>query len=204
MTSVTTVEVGGGEPEPAPDEDRPRRRPRWLLVAAAIAVGFVAAGSVTAGALMLFEGDEGAQAAAEEREAAVAYAAGIDQVAGAAGAILEFEMKPAMSEIAEGETDAVFAEGWAENLTDLRDGLAEQEVPAGLEEAHEGFLEALEGYARTAASLGKAAEAEETSEREQALDEAVARGNASDRTWNEAREQLEAHLRAHGIDVQVG
>lgn len=199
---MTAVVAADPVPEsPGPDAESRRRR-RWLLVAAATATGFLVAAGITAGVLLL--GDEGAAETAAQREAAMEYAAGIDQVARAAGAIVELEMKPAIADIEEGEGHAAFAESWAESLADLRAGLAEQEAPSGAEDAHAGFLTALDSYAETAGHLATAAEAEDVADREQALDEAVARGSLSDRQWNEAREQLEAHLREHGIDMQVG
>lgn len=215
MTAVVDADPDPGAPGAEPVRSGRRRwlkpgRRRWLVVAAVLA-GFLAAGGITAGVLLLVNDGAAERAAqqqelAEQRAALREYAAGIDQVARAAGAIIEFEMKPAIGEIAEGEGahHAGVAESWAADLEDLRAGLAEQTPPPGAEPAHEGFLDALDGYVETAGHLAQAAAAEDASVRDRALDETVTRGDRSDRLWNEAREQVEAVLREHGLEVQVG
>lgn len=194
---MTTVVDADPAPE-APGQQPARPRRRWLVVAAALA-GFLVAAGITGGVLLL--GDDGD---AEQREAMLEYAAGIDQVARTAGSVIELEMKPAIADIEAGEGRAGFAERWADDLADLRAGLAEQEPPPGAEDAHDGFLAALDSYAETAGHLAEAADADDTAARDRALDEAVARGERSDQRWNAAREQLEATLREHGIEMQVG
>lgn len=115
------------------------------------------------------------------------YAAGIEQVARVAGHIIEFEMKPALGTIIDGDPVAPGSpRAWAMELAALHDGLADQQPPAGLDAAHRGFLEALAGYERIATMIGEAAAAADPDDRDALLAEIRDLGPMVDAQWDDA------------------
>lgn len=120
------------------------------------------------------------------------YAAGVDQVARVAGTILELEMKPALGEVAEQAPVDIDAQGWADQLAALRDGLADKDPPAGLGDAHAGLLAALDGYVEAAETLGRAAATPDRAERELLLERINELGPAADDQWDTAWAAVQA------------
>lgn len=176
-------------------------KPTLGRAALAALAGFVVAAATVAG--VVAARSPGAPDPEEARE----YAAGIEQVARAAGAIIEFEMKPAIGDLRAGvfepDPTAVAAGQWADSLAGLRDGLADVDPPRGIGGAHDGFVAAFDGYREVADLIAEAADAD-ADDRERLLDDAVALGDDTDQVWNAARERLKADLEPLGIDVQLG
>lgn len=144
-----------------------------------------------------------AAADAPSTQAAADYAAGIHELALAAGQIIELEMKPGITDIREQAYDddvlQGFSDRWAADFADLRDGLATVQVPAGLEESHRLYVSALDGYRETALLFSRAVQVP-VDQREAALQEAISRGEATDEVWDRGQDLLAIHLRDLGLD----
>lgn len=139
----------------------------------------------------------------DRRQAAAGYAAVVEEVAVSAGTILEIELKPGISDLRDqayaADTLRGFSDRWASDLADLRERLDASDVPVGFERAHQGYLEALDGYRQVALILSRAADAE-GAEQEQIIGEAIDLGRRTDETWDRAQDLLAERLREQGLD----
>lgn len=136
-------------------------------------------------------------------ERVVEYADGIHEVALAAGQIIEFEMKPGITDIRERAYDDEvlqgFSDRWAADFADLRDGLQEVTPPPGAEESHRLYVAALDGYRQTALLFSEAVQVPDD-QREEVLEEAIAEGEATDEVWDEGQDLLAEFLQEHGFE----
>lgn len=186
----------------------PGGRPGQLAVARRLREPVLIGLAATAGAAVFILSSvlSAAPTGTADADAAAAYAATVQDVALAAGAILEMELKPGITDLREQAfPDDVlrgFSDRWADDLGTLHDRLVDVPVPAGGDEAHALLLDALDRYRDVALILSGASEFS-GHEREAALQRAIQLGRAADQAWNRARDLLAEHLRAVGLDPSL-
>lgn len=142
-------------------------------------------------------------------EELLAYEEGFVAVARDVGRLIEVgpadahSMKGAVGAVDRGELRGAAlrreARSFDEGLVRAASRLQGLEVPPGLDEAHSGFLRALDRYRELVRVLGRAADTSSRAEVDALLDRAVALGREGDRAFDEASTVLQDHRRHFGL-----
>lgn len=168
----------------------------------ALLVGGVALLVGLAGTSLVLRMRQGAADVRRERRAVQQYLAALQPLAREGGRIVQQGLKAGISDIPAGRfSDEVLrrmTQSWGRELAAVRDRVAALHAPVHLREAHERFLEALDGYVRVAALLETAVRAP-MQERGIAVQPAVTAGEAADRIWDRGAAVVQGRLRRLGL-----
>lgn len=161
-------------------------------------VGAIVAFTLISAGLALFRDDPAAELAATQ-----AYLDEFKVLTEEAGFVTEQGLKAGVADIGnsryDDETLRGMPEAWGGMLGEVKARMADVEPPRALREAHERFLEAMDGYVEVARLLRLAVD-EPRDRRLEAAQAAGDLGAATDQIWNAGAVMVQDHLRAHGAE----